>query len=161
MSGQFNIRKGHVRDTSPPPSPKSKSTPNYHEESHNSSAQQDVIVNDDPVLNKANEHHHVHIHHDANAEKGREEEVVYSEGATFEPRVIPHQDPQDHGLHHRKQAENTDKSIASTRDAERGSTSITLGHIQSEEDPQTHTGSTFYQRYRIYFHVTVWLFFTA
>lgn len=32
----------------------------------------------DPALDPANEHHHAHHHHTAFAEKGREDEVVYS-----------------------------------------------------------------------------------
>ena len=131
------------------------------EHSHNPSAQHNVVASDDPALDRAYEHHHAHIHHDANAEEGREDEVVYTEGTTFEPRVTPHQDAQDHRLHRQKQAEPMEKSVKSNADSEGGSTSVGLGHIQSEEDPQTHAGSTFYQRYRIFFHLFIWLLFTG
>ena len=162
-----DFERDHVSDPRPPPSPQSKPAPSMVDltndlgEAHNSSAQHNVVPNDDPALDRIYEHHHAHIHHDANAEKGREDEVVYSKGTTLKSRVIPHQDPQDHESHRKKKVETTDKSIVSSRDPEKGSTSVVLGHIQNEEDPQTHTGSSFYQRYRIYFHVVVWIYFTA
>lgn len=129
--------------------------------SSSSSTQQTENHNNDPVPDEANEHHHAHIHHDVNAEEGREEEVVHAKGTTLEPRIMPHQDPQDHGMHHEKQAVKTEQSIASYSDPENGSGSFALGHIESEEDPQTHTASTFYQKYRLIFHLIIWLFFTA
>lgn len=123
---------------------------------HNPSSQQDVIKNDDPVLQKSHEHHHEHLHHDAHAEKGRKDEVIYSYGTTFEGRSIPHQDPQDHDLHRRRDADMA-KEPATAFDREQGA----LSPSRSEEDPQTHTFSNLYKRYRIFFHLFVWLFFTG
>jgi CNT family concentrative nucleoside transporter len=50
----------------------------------------------DPALNPANEHHHPHHNHTAFAEKGRQDEVVYTEGTTSEKSNIPDHSPQDH-----------------------------------------------------------------
>ena len=145
----------------PAPAPSMIDLTSHIGEALSSSTQQTENRNDDTVLDEANEHHHAHIHHNANAEEGREEEVVHSKGTTLEPRIIPHQDPQDHGEHHEKQAGKTEKSIASYSDPENGSSSLALGHIESDEDPQAHTASTFYQKYRLIFHLIIWLFFTA
>ena len=164
---KFEFKRGRGRDSSPPLSPQTRPAPsmldirNAAEHSHNPSAQHNVVINNDPALDRAHEHHHAHIHHDANAEKGRHDDIVYSEGTTSESRVTPHQDPQDHDLHRRKQVDAVEKSVKSNFDSEKGSTSVGLGHIQSEEDPQTHAGSTFYQRYRIFFHILIWSFFTG
>ncbi|MCJ1454106.1 hypothetical protein MMC28_004456 [Mycoblastus sanguinarius] len=78
-----------------------------HDYNHNTSSQRHVVVNDDPVLRKDREHHHGHLHHSANTEKGREDDLAYSKGTTFEESTIPHQDPQDHNLHRRHHADNT------------------------------------------------------
>ena len=165
---------GHVpQSNSAPVSPSRMDSPRVKDEgydiehSHNPSLQHNVIQNDDPALDQIHEHHHAHIHHSAHAEEGREDEVVYSNGTTFEKSNIPHQDPQDHDLHRRKHAEITneksvlEKSVQGSQDPERGSTFVTLGQVRSEDDPQTHTGSTFYQKYRIFFHLAIWIFFTA
>ncbi|CAF9941294.1 MAG: hypothetical protein ALECFALPRED_009057 [Alectoria fallacina] len=123
---------------------------------HNPSSQQNVIKNDDPVLQKSHEHHHEHLHHDAHAEESRKDEVVYSYGTTFEGRTIPRQDPQDHDLHRRRDADMA-KEPATAFDREQGA----LSPSRSEEDPQTPTFSNLYKRYRIFFHLFVWLFFTG
>lgn len=123
---------------------------------HNKSSQQHVILNDDPALEKSHEHHHGHLHHNAKVENGREEEMVYSRGTTFEPSTAPHQDPQDHALHRRIEADITKGPIDAV-DPEKGD----LSPIRSEDDPQTHTFSNFYRKYRIFFHLFIWLFFTG
>ena len=134
---------------------------------HNASAQHDVVPSTDPALEKSHEHHHGHLHHDARAEKGREDEVVYSKGTTFERSVIPHQDPQDHDLHRRHHpdlAEGLNKGHINEKsaqteivDAEKGN----LSPIRSEEDPQSHKFARFYATYRIFFHLFIWLVFTG
>ncbi|KAF6226450.1 hypothetical protein HO133_009316 [Letharia lupina] len=132
-------------------------TPGYIDvRDHNSSPQQNVIQNDDPALQNSYEHHHDHVHHDAQAEKGREDVLIYSHGTTFEGRTIPHQDPQDHDLHRKRHADMA-KEPAAAVDPEQG----TMSPSRSEEDPQTHTFSNFYKRYRIFFHLFVWIVFTG
>ena len=99
-----------------------------------------VAKNQDPALESAHHHHHGHVHHDAQSEKNREDEVVYSKGTTFENSTIPDQVPQDHGLHRNK--------------------TIRQGDIEVV-DPQSHKVSEFYVKYRIFFHLFIWLFFTG
>ncbi len=123
---------------------------------HDVSVQQNVVPNNDPALDISHEHNHGHLHHSALVEQGREVGVVYSKGTTFEKSTIPHQDPQDHDLHRRRLANET-KMVAEAMDAEKG----TLSPVRSEEDPQTHTLSTFYAKYRIFFHLFIWLLFTG
>ena len=127
-----------------------------HAGDYNPSPQQNVIKNDDPTLRSSNEHHHGHMHHVTHAEKGREDEVSYSYGTTFEGRTIPHQDPQDHNLHRRLHVDMAKESAAAV-DPEQGA----MSPSRSDEDPQTHTLSNFYKRYRIYFHLFVWIVFTG
>jgi hypothetical protein len=62
----------------------------------------------DPALDPANEHHHAHHNHTALAEKGREDEVVYTQGTTFEKSAIPDASPQDHSSLQEKDQGNTD-----------------------------------------------------
>ena len=125
---------------------------------HNASLQPHVIPNDDPALDRAHEHHHTHLHHDANAEKRREDEVVYSKGTTNEKSTIPHQDHQDHDLSRRKHTDiskGTPIASDSLADAEQG------GSASEELDPQTHTASNLYRKYRLFFHLFIWLVFTG
>lgn len=121
---------------------------------HNSSMQRDVELNPDLALHLSHEHQHRHLHHSSLAEKGREDEVVYSKGTTFEISNIPDQDPQDHALHRRHVS---DKNGVSLDDAEKGQTFSS----PAEEEPRTHTFSHFYARYRWAFHVFIWLLFTG
>ena len=134
--------------------------PEYHDptqggaQMHNASSQLHVVPNSDPALEASHEHHHRHLHHDAFAEKGREDEVVYSKGTTFERSTIPDENPQDHELHRRHHQEKGEVEVG---DAEKGITPVRY----EEEDPQTHTFSRFYGRYRIFFHLFIWLLFTG
>ena len=132
-------------------------TPDYiHVENHKHIPQQNMVQNDDPTFRISNEHHHGHVHHDADAEKGREDEVIYSYGTTFEGRTIPHQNPQDHDLHRRLHVDMA-KEPAAAVDPEQGA----ISPSRSEEDPQSHSFSNFYKRYRIFFHLFVWIVFTG
>ena len=118
------------------------------------SCQHQVIANNDYALDKAHEHHHVHLHHNANAEKGREDEVIYSKETTDERSNIPHQDHQDHDLARRKHAE-ISRGAAGATDFEKADSG------SEEADPQSHSLATFYKRYRFFFHLFVWLIFTG
>jgi len=134
--------------------------PDYHDptqtvvQTHDTSSQHHVVPNSDPALETSHEHHHQHLHHDAFAEKGRQDEVVYSKGTTFERSNIPNESPQDHELHRRHHGE---KGGVEVGDAEKGISQVRY----QEEDPQTHTFSSFYGKYRIFFHLFIWLLFTG
>lgn len=123
-----------------------------------------VARNFDPALDVAHEHHHAHLHHDATAEKGRQDDIVYSTGTTSEPSVIPDQDPLDHALHRRHHPERKDidmeKDNAVDYDAEKGGISP-ISTSDQERDPQSHKFARFYARYRIFFHLFIALLFTG
>ncbi len=110
---------------------------------HNPSPQQDVIQNEEPAHQVPNEHHHDHMHHDIHPEKGREDEAIYSYGT-------------NHDLHKRRHADMA-KEPAAAVDLDQGTMSLS----RSEEDPQTNTFSNLYKRYRIFFHLFIWMVFTG
>ena len=118
-----------------------------------------LIPNNDPALNTSNEHQHTHLHHDSNGAKGHHDDtVVYSTGTTDGKSTIPHPDEQDQHLARRGHAEVTKASpgtMGSVTDAEKA------GSGSEEYDPQTHTASSFYRRYRIFFHLFFWLVMTG
>ncbi len=123
-------------------------------DTHNSSAQDHVARNPDPALDRSHEHHHPHVHHDAFAEKGREDEVVYSQGTTSDRSNIPDQNPMNHGLHQRHHDAKGEVNIG---DSEKG-----LSPIRSQDDDQKPSKfSGFYTKYRIFFHLFIWLVFTG
>lgn len=137
------------------------SMPNYSNatdasKSHNSSAQTHVIENNDPALDRTHEHDHSHMHHDRHAEQGRSDAVVHSEGTTLEGSAIPHQDLRDHDLVRRYN--NPSKRSTDFMDAEKSATSP---ERSDEAGPRIHILSNFYVRYRIFFHLFTWLFFTG
>lgn len=136
------------------------STPEYidfsKDDNHNASPQKNVTVNDDPALNKDHEHQHPHLHHDTNAKKGREDEVVYSQDTESEAAAKGLPNIQSNSFHQR-QGVNVSKGPMGVIDTEKGS----LSQFQTEEDPQTHTLLNFYSRYRIFFHLFIWLVFTG
>lgn len=134
--------------------------PAYHDptptvgQTHNTSSQYHVRPNPDPALDLSHEHRHQHLHHDAFAEKGREDEVVYSKGTTFEKSTIPDESPLDHELHRRY---HPGKGEVEVGDTEKGISPVRY----QEEDLQTHSFSNFYAKYRIFFHLFIWLLFTG
>ncbi|KAI4126744.1 MAG: hypothetical protein LQ338_003608 [Usnochroma carphineum] len=126
-----------------------------HSHAHNVSAQDQVQRNEDPALDAANEHVHGHLHHSAYAEQGRDV-TEFSKGTTYEESNIPSQDPH-HQPVHRRHLPNGSTVPAAIPDAEKGS----FGRGGSEEDPRTHTLSSFYLKYRVFFHIFIWLLFTG
>ncbi|KAL8683396.1 MAG: hypothetical protein Q9186_000658 [Xanthomendoza sp. 1 TL-2023] len=125
---------------------------------HNASEQHGVAQNNDPALNTAHEHTHRHLHHSTAANQGREQ-TEYSKGTTHEDSAIPSQDPHHHNVHPRPIPNGpSSKGSAAVADAEKGNFSP---DNRSDEDPRTHTLSSFYQKYRVYFHLFLWLFFTG
>ncbi|KAL8675154.1 MAG: hypothetical protein Q9168_000407 [Polycauliona sp. 1 TL-2023] len=127
-------------------------------QSHNASAQQNVEKNNDPALNTANEHTHTHLHHTAQADRGRPD-TEFSRGTTYEDSTIPSQDPHDQSVHRRHLHDAPGPKLpAAVADTEKGNLN---SDSTSDEDPRTHTFSSFYLRYRVYFHLFIWLLFTG
>ena len=123
---------------------------------HNASSQVHDNRNHDLALDKKHDHHHAHLHHSLNAEKGLGDQVAYSKDTAFERSTIPHQTPHDHELYRRAQGDNF-KEPSEIIDPETGR----LSPGYAEEDPQSHGLSSFYSRYRTFFHLLVWLVFTG
>ena len=122
-------------------------TPNYVDlGGHSPSPHEGMIQNDDPALQNSNEHYQDHLHDIA----------IPCYGTTFEGTAIPNQNPQNHDLQKRRHSGMT-KEPTTTMHPEQG----TMNPIRSEEDPQTHIFSKFYQRYRIFFHLFLWIVFTG
>ena len=139
------------------------STPGYLDvtkapDHHNASAQHPVVENSDSALDVSHGHPHRHLHHGEHAEQGELGEPLYSEGNTFEKSTIPNQD--DHQYHDpaRRRHVGLSKASAGLEDKEKGD--LSLNGLE-EDDPRTHTLSNFYRKYRIFFHLFVWLFFTG
>lgn len=138
---------------------------------HNASAQQNVVPNEDPALDKSKEHRHEHLHHDSFAEKGRQDDVMYSIGTTGEKSMIPDPDPNDdalrrrhhperHAEHHPVEAKAPVPAMEydDKYDEEKGSPEVSQ---EDNEDPQRHTIARLYKRYRPFVHLFIWLFFTG
>jgi CNT family concentrative nucleoside transporter len=140
-------------------------------------SQHRVIKNLDPALDPAHEHSHGHLHHSANAEKGRHDDPVYSIGTTGEKSAIPDADPNDHALHRRGHPErhnlsSVDKNLSDkdlkestiaydnkydAEDASAGNTGILAG----EESEKRKGFGRIYRRYRVFFHLAIFMLFTG
>ncbi|KAF2458250.1 H+/nucleoside cotransporter-like protein [Lineolata rhizophorae] len=138
---------------------------------HNSSPEIGTVPNPDPALDRSHEHTHAHLHHSDRAERGREEEVVYSQGTTAEKSTIPDQGLMDHDLHRRHHPERMAHSedvekggdieknaVLDVDDPEKGSVSPARS---PEKDPQSHKFANFYRKYKIVFHAVIWMLFTG
>ncbi|RDI86284.1 hypothetical protein Vi05172_g3763 [Venturia inaequalis] len=125
-------------------------------------------VSPDLALHPSHEHTHQHLHHDARAEQGRTDEVVYSTGTTAEKSIIPDQDPLDNVAHRRQHAgdhihdqgpSEKESGIAyedKPYDTEKGEISST-----GEKDAKNHRFAHLYAKYRIFVHLFFLLLFTA
>ncbi len=164
---RFEFESDQGSDVSPAVSPQTRPASSMgdfninHEHPPNSSVQQNIVYGHDRALDSVQEFHTAHSQHDDNAESGRDEDVPESKEATLEPHAISYEGPQDPNLKHRKEADAVEKSVESRSYTENGSASVVLGHEQIVEDARSQAGPTFYQRYRIFFHLIIWLFFTG
>jgi CNT family concentrative nucleoside transporter len=123
-------------------------------EQHNSSPMPGVAPNPDPALDISKEHHHEHLHHGANAERGHTEQdhVAYTVGTTHnDPGVIPKASPM----------ESHDVEKGGLEYGEKGS--LSGGRVETDSDVSgdRHWFRSFYRRYRIVFHVLIGAFFTG
>ena len=99
--------------------------------------------NNKSASSKSLEYQHAHLHHTANAKNGGEDEVLYSHGKT--------------PIQNAAGSANVSQGPSHPAEPEKRS----LDQFSVEEDPQSHTLSAFYSRYRLFFHLFVWLVFTG
>ena len=123
---------------------------------HNDSAQHRPVEMHDPARDTSYHHSDRPSHHER-AEQGHDHELVYSKDSTFEKGTIPHQDPHDPNLARRRHADPA-KIAAGLVDTEKGPI---ISDNFDEENPQSHSLSSYYARYRIFVHLLIWLFFTG
>ena len=129
---------------------------------HNASTQDHVKPNPDLALHYSREHEHRHLHHGhlAAAHLDQHHDLEFSKGTTFERSNVPDASPEDAHMHHRIQPQ-TEKTIETDNiDAEKGN-GLAQFSTNDEEYPKKHRFSTFYTKYRIFFHLFIWLVFTG
>ena len=108
---------------------------------HNNTLPQDRIAqNNDSILGPAHQHHHNHLHHDVPVEKGNDDEMAYSNGSAIDKSTIPDQTTHDHDVHKSEGIHQHDTEVG---------------------DPRPQKSLGLYTRYRIFFHLLIWLFFTG
>ena len=125
---------------------------------HNASVQNNVDPNPDMALHYSHEHEHGHLHHGHKASIAHDQDskVAYSTGDPGRHDLLTRPD-QDYSAH-KLRAE--DAKEFGVTDAEKGAVSPT--RLSSEEgDGKKHRVSAFYRKYRIFFHLAIWLLFTA
>ena len=138
--------------TSPPPIP--MMAPGRH----NASWQDSVASNPDPALNMSHEHKHSHLHHSAAALRGQEREtVVYSAGVNPDRSILPEDKTHEQHVHQRWRATSKDIDVDN---AEKGAIVDSIETASSEEKKRGRFAS-FYARWRIFFHIFIFLFFTG
>lgn len=87
---------------------------------------------------------------------------VYTVGTTTEHSIIPDPSPQDHP-HYREKSINEKGENVNVGDVEKGklSNGSQLSTNSGELDPKSHKYSSFYRRYRIWFHLAIWIVVTG
>jgi concentrative nucleoside transporter, CNT family len=130
------------------------------EHGHNPSLQKDATPNPDLALHYSHEHQHDHMHHGRPSLAGRHDDILYAKGTEFEKSHVPEQ---DHSHHHHTKAgiETSDHEYSGSSDAEKGGVQPTRIDTNETDDPKKHRFSRFYRKYKIFFHIFIWLFFTG
>lgn len=108
-----------------------------------------VEVHRDPALDTDRAHQHPHVHH-AN---GSNCDVTYTIGTTVDPPNIPPQSPRSSPAPYEKDG------IPAAFDVEKGSDGSKEAP-ESAEKPRW-TFSAFYRKYKIFFHIFFFAFFTG
>jgi concentrative nucleoside transporter, CNT family len=116
--------------------------------------------NPDPALLPSHQHHHQHLHHDAFAERGRQDDLVYEDNdadtpAKLKPSAVPSKSPEDYSEKEAPPALDYDAEKASADDTSGENGNNAPGSRESSKLKR------FYRQYRIFFHLVVWLFFTG
>ena len=118
---------------------------------HNSPSPKPNVVRDNhPTIQDSTEHHHDHVQYNMQSSKSQENDVTHSYDAALEGDTIHHQDS-------RKRHADIRKELAVAVDPEQND----VGLSRTEEDAQSHTFSSFYKKYRVFFHLFIWAVFTG
>jgi CNT family concentrative nucleoside transporter len=125
---------------------------------HNSSPMPGVVRNPDPALDISREHHHEHLHHSALAEKGHSsaDHSSYTIGTTVDPSIIPDADRRGHAVHDIEKAGGLEYEEKNSLNKSR-----TGSDPEAEVDPQRHSASRYYRKYRVVVHVFIGALFTG
>lgn len=125
---------------------------------HNASPQQNVDPNPDITLHYSHEHQHPHLHHGhrASVQQDPSDRVVNATGGDEPRRDLLGKPEQDYTTHKLQQV----KPEFGVQDSEKGVISPTR-LSSNEEDGRKHRISWIYRKYRIVFHLAIWLLFTA
>ena len=138
--------------TAPPP------VPTMSPGRHNASWQDGVMSNPDPALDVSHEHRHSHLHHSAAALKGREHETVaYSTGTNPDKSTMPEDKTHETHVQQRWRSTLEDEDVDS---AEKGGVVDSVESASSEEKERGRF-ARFYARWKILFHLFIFLFFTG
>lgn len=122
----------------------------YVGDGHNHSAQQNVNINHNPVLELSNEHHHAHLHHGTTAIPQEKDEVMFATSTDkYNTGAAP--GSPDYKVRH----------TSSRDDEESGG----VGDIRDEGDQAARTrkwtARRVYTEYRAYIHSIIWSVWTA
>lgn len=131
----------------------------FGEHGHNPSLQKDVQENPDLALRYSHEHQHQHLHHGRNSLSGRHDDILYAKGVD-----ASHIPPQDYSHHHTVPENSVDSKDQrfSVTDAEKGDLSPSkVSTNEGERAGRKYRFSGFYSKYKIFFHLFIWLFFTG
>lgn len=132
---------------------------------HNPSVQPGVKENEDLTLHYSHEHQHDHMHHGRTSLAGRHDDILYARGTTEDQHIV-HQDHSHTVQHHQKGAHvgvDARDQASSEIDAEKGDVGVaaTKTDTVETEDGRKHRFSRFYRKYKIFFHLFIWLVFTG
>lgn len=132
---------------------------------HNPSLQKDVIENPDMTLHYSHEHQHNHMHHGRSSLVDRHDDILFAKGGAIDNRHDFIVD-QDHSHHQHAMKPTVDAkdhvySETSTSDPEKAGLETARIETNDTDDEQKHRFSRFYRKYKLFFHLFVWLVFTA
>ncbi len=164
------VPEGHTAATTNPHSREStaqegdwhKTHHDFQEHGHNPSRQKSVEENPDMALHYSHEHQHNHLHHGRASLSGRNDDILYSKGV--DKAHVPDQDFSHHHKHPSRAVDAKDQAYSES-DPEKGDLSPTKISTNETgitgEDGRKHRFSRFYRKYKIFFHLFIWLFFTG
>lgn len=132
---------------------------------HNPSLQKDVIENPDVTLHYSHEHQHNHMHHGRSSLADRHDDILFAKGTEIDNRhdfIVG----QDHSHHHHAMKPSVDTkdhiySESGASDPEKGGLEAARIETNDTDDGQKHRFSRFYRKYKIFFHLFIWIVFTA